>query len=349
MNAAIGFAQALDRQQCGDHAHSAVSIRGGEQRGFRCGRLPAIPDRLQHADDALGEGDHDQHDEAAQHQLGQIGLADQPDVERLVDDRADDRAGNRLDAAEQHHDQRIDRQRDAEAVRENAALEIGEQRAGKAGDGARDHEGGPLHALAVDADGFAAQRRIPRRAQRKAERREHDDPEHGDRERGDAERQPVEAGGTRRPFLRPDSQNAVVAAGHRDPLERDRPDDLRKGQGQHREIDAGQLHGEEAEHRRAEQAQQRAEQQRDDHRQSRHLGEERDAIGAEPEIGGVAERGEPADRHQEMQAGGEDHEDRDLASRPSARNCRRPAAVPPRRPARRAKPAAHSRSAAATD
>ena len=116
----------------------------------------------------------------------------------------------------------------------------------------------------------------------------------------------------RRPFFRPDAENAVVAAGHRDPLERDRPDDLRECQRQHREIHAGQLHREKSEHRRAETPEQRAEQQRDDHRQAGEFGEKRDAVGAEPEIRCVAERGEPADRHQEMQARGEDHEDRNL-------------------------------------
>ena len=232
--------------------------------------------------------------------------------ERLVDDGADHRARHRLDAAEQHHDQRIDRQRDAEAVGKHAALEVSEQRAGDAGDGAGDDERGPLDALGVDADGLAAQQRVAGGAQRIAERREYDDAKCCDRERGDRDRQPVETRRARRPFLRPEAQNAVVAAGHRDPLERDRPDDLREGQRQHREIDAGQLYREEAENRGAEAAQQRTEQQAGDHRQARHLGEEGDAIGAEPEIGGVAERGEAADRHQEMQAGGEDHEDRDF-------------------------------------
>ncbi len=146
-----------------------------------------------------------------------------------------------------------------------------------------------------------------------AERREHDDPKHRDRERGDADRKPVEMRRARRPAFRPDAEDAVVAAGHRDPLERDRPDDLREGQRQHREIDAGQLNREEAEHRRAEPARAAGRAKAtDDHRQAGELGEECDAIGAEPEIGGMAERGEPADRHQEMQARGEDHEDRDL-------------------------------------
>ena len=89
-----------------------------------------------------------------------------------------------------------------------------------------------------------------------------------------------------------------------------------KRQRQHREIDAGQLDREEAEDRGTETSQQRTEQQADDHRQARHLGEKGDAIGAEPEIGGVAERGEPADRHQEMQAGGEDHDRSRSPSRP---------------------------------
>ena len=38
MDAAIGFGQAFDRQQCGRHAHSAVSIRDARSGGFRrCG------------------------------------------------------------------------------------------------------------------------------------------------------------------------------------------------------------------------------------------------------------------------------------------------------------------------
>ena len=111
-----------------------------------------------------------------------------------------------------------------------------------------------------------------------------------------------------------DAQDAVVAAGDRDPLEGDRPDDLRKGQRQHRKVDAGQLNAEEAEYSRTQAAEQGAKQQRDDHRQPRHFGEERHAIGPQAEIGGVAERGQPADRHQKVQADGEDDEDRDFGA-----------------------------------
>ena len=174
VDAAIGFGQAFDRQQV-----ACALIR--RPRRLASTAIPAAmlaPARDQHlqrADDALREGDDDQHDEAAEHELRQVGLADQPDVERLVDDGADDRARDRLDAAEQHHHQRIDRERDAEIVGKDAALEIGEQRAGDARDRAGDDERRPLDALAVDADGFAAQRRVARGPQRIAERREHDE------------------------------------------------------------------------------------------------------------------------------------------------------------------------------
>ena len=72
------------------------------------------------------------------------------------------------------------------------------------------------------------------------------------------------------------------------------------------------MNREEAEHCRAKAPEQRANKKRDDHRQARHLGEERDTIGPKSEIGGMAERGEPANRHQEMQADGKDHEDCDF-------------------------------------
>ena len=213
MDAAIGFGQAFDRQQRGRVAHSALSIPGAS--GFGSADRRRWRSVSRHADDALGKRDHDQDDDAAQHQLGPVGLAHQPDAERLVDDGADHRAGNRLDAAEQHHDQRIDRQRNAEAVGKHAALEVGEQRAGDARHGAGDHEGGPLHALAVDPDRLAAQRRIARRPQRIAERREHDDPQAKPRKarrcRATASRNaPATAahGSGQTP------EDAVVAAGH---------------------------------------------------------------------------------------------------------------------------------------
>jgi hypothetical protein len=118
--------------------------------------------------------------------------------------------------------------------------------------------------------------------------------------------------GARRPGRRPDAEDAIVAAGHLDPLEGDGPDDLRKGERQHREIDAAQPHAEPAEHQCAQAAKEWPGEQRRFHRQPQMLRRQCGAVGAQPEIGGVAEGGEAADRHQDMKRHGEDYEDEDF-------------------------------------
>ena len=56
----------------------------------------------------------------------------------------------------------------------------------------------------------------------------------------------------RQPRGRPDADQAVAAAGERVPLEHDRPDDLREGERQHRQVHARQAHAEPAEDEGAE-------------------------------------------------------------------------------------------------
>jgi hypothetical protein len=85
-------------------------------------------------------------------------------------------------------------------------------------------------------------------------------------------------------------------------LKRDRPGDLGKGERQHGEIDAGESHREPPEDESAGERQQRAGEQGKPHGQTQRLRRKRCAVAAEPEIGGMAERGEPADRHQQLQA-----------------------------------------------
>src|ERR1700733_1937851 len=96
-----------------------------------------------------------------------------------------------------------------------------------------------LHWIRLPSMPMAAQRRIAGRPQRKTEGREGYHPQRADRERGNSERQPIETRRAGRPAFRPDAENAVVTAGEAHPLERDGPDDLRKGERQHRKIDAG--------------------------------------------------------------------------------------------------------------
>ena len=93
------------------------------------------------------------------------------------------------------------------------------------------------------------------------------------------------------------------------PLEHGGPDDLREGQRQHGEIDAGQPHREPAEQQRAGERDQRRGDEPDAHRHGEPFHQQRRAIGAEAEIGGVAERVHAAGAGDEMQRSGEDHGD----------------------------------------
>ena len=89
----------------------------------------------------------------------------------------------------------------------------------------------------------------------------------------------------------------------------DRPDDLREGQRQHRQIDAGEADREPAEQQRAGAGRDRRDQQGERHVGGEELDQQAGPIGAEAEIGGVAERVHASRSHDEMQAGREDHRD----------------------------------------
>ena len=103
------------------------------------------------------------------------------------------------------------------------------------------------------------------------------------------------------------------------PLEHDRPDDLREGERQHREVDAGEPHREPAEQQRAERARASGAATSASSIGSREpLHQQRRAVGAEAEIGGMAERMHAARPHDEVQAGGEQHRDQHVDASTSA-------------------------------
>ena len=152
----------------------------------------------------------------------------------------------RLDTAQQHHDQPVGRLGDGDGRGRDAALGEGIDGAGQARRHARQHEGRPLEAAHVDADRLGAQRRIAAGAQGVAEGREQHAPQERDAGAAEDERQVVVDRLAGEPGRRPDAEQAVAAAGEGIPLEHDRPADLREGQRQHGEIDAGQAHAEPA-------------------------------------------------------------------------------------------------------
>ena len=85
--------------------------------------------------------------------------------------RAQQRAGNGLHTAQQHHGQRINRLVDMQHFRRNTAFGKRIQPTGQPGKNARNHKSQPLHPQPVDTQGFCPQRRIAHRPQGKPERR----------------------------------------------------------------------------------------------------------------------------------------------------------------------------------
>ena len=118
----------------------------------------------------------------------------------------------------------------------------------------------------------------------------------------------VVSGRASRATMRARADQAVGAAGHRVPLEGDRPDDLRECERQHREVDAGEPHAEPAEQRGAGSGRERAEDQGQLHRQAGAQDEQGGAIRAEAEVRRMAERHHAARAEQEMQADREESE-----------------------------------------
>ena len=154
--------------------------------------------------------------------------------------------------------------------------------------------------------------RVAHAAQRVAQRREREPSQPPDAQRAQRQRQVVVAGTAAQPGGGPQAGESVAAAGDVVPLEGGGPQDLRHGQRQHGQVDAGQAHAEPAEHQRAQRRGQRPQQQRGLHRQRAELEQQRRAVGAQAEPGGVAETGHAGQPGQEMQAGGEQRGDQDF-------------------------------------
>src|SRR5208282_2928926 len=102
----------------------------------------------------------------------------------------------------------------------------------------------------------------------------------------------------------PHAEDAVVAAGEGEPLAGARPDDLREGERQHGEVDAGKPHGEPAEEKGTRGGQKRGRKESRRHGEAEVPYRECRTIGAKPEIGGMAERDQAARAHDEMEARG---------------------------------------------
>jgi hypothetical protein len=135
---------------------------------------------VEHAGNAARKGQHERDQDTAQPNLPVVGVPRDHGVEELVGGGADQRAGGRSDAAEQHHDQRLNRHRRLGVHGEDAALEEDEDRSGETGEEARDDEGRPLEGADVDADGLRPPRVVPHGPKREAKGRGRHEPEQDD-------------------------------------------------------------------------------------------------------------------------------------------------------------------------
>ena len=261
--------------------------------------------------------DEDQHDQdRAQHELPVLGVARHHRIEDLVDRRADGGAGERLNAAQQHHDERLDRHRHVDVRREHAALAERERGAGESGERRGHDERDPLVEPDVDADRLGAAGVIARRAQREPERRLDDPREQRETHAARAERQVVIPDRRAEPPRGPHAEQPVVTAGDVVPLVRDRVDDLRERERQHREVDRGEPDAEKPDRDRADPGDDRRQDERHRHGRVRPSHGEGRAVGAEPERGRVAEGHHAAGAHQHVQASCEERKRQDLDEHP---------------------------------
>ena len=124
---------------------------------------------------------------------------------------------------------------------------------------------------------------------------------------------PVQVAGHGDAEGRPAGQvEAVVAAGERVPAIGEPPDTLSERQRDHQKVDAARPDGNESEQGGGRRADERAQH---DHRREVPSqaelvfgGEDRGEIGADAEVGGLAERGEAGEAEQDVEAHGEDGE-----------------------------------------
>ena len=194
------------------------------------------------------------------------------------------------------------------------------ERAGQAGEGARDHEGGQLVAPHVVADEAGALLVLADALQHAAEGRVHDAPQHPDGGRRHHGRRVVvdalvaevhaQDPGPERKAL--DAAQAVLAARHPRGAVDDVEEHLREGQREQREVHAALAHQQEADGGAGQRGHGHAGQQRHHHAFHEVDLHEPGRVAAEAEERAVAEGDEPGVAHQEVVGGGEQREDDDL-------------------------------------
>src|SRR6266496_3577199 len=218
-------------------------------------------------------------------------------------------------------------QRARDAAGKDAAVEDAEEPARETREDAGHDEGRQLVATHIDADELRALGILTDGGEHAAERRADDaakEPEaRGHEEKGEEIkilRRLVAAqdGQPRRRALHPvegrvgNLRHPLLAARHLVPLEADGPDDLGEGQSQHGEVDPREAHAEEAEDEGEESGHEAPRGKGEQERDAGRLHENAGRVGADAEVGRVAEGHEPGVANEKVEAGGEERPDDDV-------------------------------------
>ena len=164
----------------------------------------------------------------------------------------------------------------------------------------------------MDAHELRALGVLPDREQGPAERRIDEAPEGPGGQPRAGEGEEIEGPRPGERFRHRDRDQAVVAAGQAVPLVRDRPDDLRKRQREHREVDAREPDAEQAEDEGGGGRQDRRGQKGHGERGAGLLQEEPAGVGAEAVERGMPERDHPRVAQEQIEGHGEEPHDQDL-------------------------------------
>ena len=231
----------------------------------------------------------------------------QPDDEGGAERRPEQRPA----AAQRDHQQDLDRGGQLQVGRADEAVVVRPQHAREPAHAARDDETEVLVQPHVIAERPHARLALADAHERLPERRAHDRAQDDEGQKECDEREIVEGDAlAERPGKAQlgawHARDAVVALGQRHPAMRQAPHDHAEGQRDHQKVDAGRPQGDEPEERRHRRRQQDADHERDPEGRAVSRRQDAHAVGPEPQIGGVAQRGEAGVAEDDVEAHGED-------------------------------------------
>src|SRR5712692_4395386 len=282
-------------------------------RSPRCGDT-AEP-LFQESQDASGQEEHADEQDASHEEEPVRGVADRNLVERREDRRPDHRPPEGPRAPEQGHQNRVRRLYPAHQEGRHRAVERREESAGQAREDSGDHEGGQPVPPDVDADELGAHDAVPASVERPPERRMEDPPEEPERNAHHDQGEVVVVIHRHQEGGRLDVQDAQVAPRQRVRLLEDAEHQLGEREREDGKVHAGQSHAEKAEDQGHEAPHHHRREHRWKHRHPELGHQEGCRVGADTVVTAVTERQEASAVEQEVKAHGEERHDQDLDRR----------------------------------